>query len=180
MGRPLEDLILPPARRQEMVEAIEEWFEQGQVAASGERVLCDAEGKVVPVFSSHVLLTKGKAVPVFSSHVLLTKGSGEQELYCIDIDLGNVKSAFEEITGYTAAEILDRDPTLLESPATPPERYNEIWQTLREGHAWKGELESRRKNGERYWEFAYYAPVVDHSGEIRHCSAFCTRLISTP
>ena len=186
MGRPMEDLILPPARRQEMVEAIGEWFEQGQVAASGERVLCDADGA---------------SVPVFSSHVLLSKSSGERELYCIDIDLGKVKqiereirtlsqaveqspvavmiidlhrrveyvnSAFEEITGYTAAEILGHDPTLLESPATPPERYAEIWQTLREGHAWKGELESRRKNGERYWEFAYFAPVVDDSGEIRH------------
>ncbi len=186
MGRRMEELIIPPERRQETVEAIKDWFDRGQVPASAERELYNADGQ---------------PVPVFSSHVLLPRPSGEPELYCIDIDLRKVKqienevrvlsqaveqspvavmiidldrrveyvnSAFEEITGYTAADILGQNVSLLESPATPPERYAAIWQTLREGHAWKGELESRRKNGERYWEFAYFAPVLDDNGEIRH------------
>ena len=72
-----------------------------------------------------------------------------------------VNPKFTELTGYTSAEAVGQNPRLLKSGQTPPEYYAELWNTIRSGGVWRGELLNRKKNGELYWEFASIAPVKD-------------------
>jgi len=65
----------------------------------------------------------------------------------------SVNPAFTQITGYTAAEALGRNPSLLRSDRHGPEFYRSMWNTLTfEGH-WQGEVWNRRKDGEAYLEW---------------------------
>lgn len=79
-----------------------------------------------------------------------------------------VNPRFSVVTGYSAAEVLGKNPRLLKSGATPPETYRAMWQALRQGQVWTGELLNRTKSGEPYLESAVIAPVVDDRGHVTH------------
>lgn len=78
IGQPIEALIIPPEMRQQVVDDIRRWLEDGQQIPSGELGLMHKDGS---------------QVAVFSSHMLLENASGEPELYCVDVDLRALKQA---------------------------------------------------------------------------------------
>ena len=72
-----------------------------------------------------------------------------------------VNPKFTDITGYTQAEAIGRNPRILKSGHTPPEEYTELWKTITSGGVWIGEFRNKKKNGELFWELASIAPVKD-------------------
>jgi diguanylate cyclase (GGDEF)-like protein/PAS domain S-box-containing protein len=79
-----------------------------------------------------------------------------------------VNPAFERLTGYTSAEALGRNPRMLQSGQTPPDRYAAMWQALRAGHPWTGELLNRHKHGHDMVQSVTIAPVRDAQGRATH------------
>ena len=79
-----------------------------------------------------------------------------------------VNRAFTEVSGYSAEEVLGRNPRLLQSGLTPRSAYAEMWHKLPQGLPWQGELISRRKNGETYTESASLYPIRDAFGQVTH------------
>ncbi|MHA1909058.1 MAG: PAS domain S-box protein, partial [Candidatus Thorarchaeota archaeon] len=85
------------------------------------------------------------------------------------IDYVNPK--FTEMTGYSSAEVIGKNPSLLQSGITPPETYSELWEYLTAGKEWHGEFVNRKKNGITYWEDALISPIVDSNGDTTHYMA---------
>ncbi|NLG35772.1 MAG: PAS domain S-box protein [Lentisphaerae bacterium] len=79
-----------------------------------------------------------------------------------------VNSAFEKTTGYSAAEVMGRNPRILKSGRMPDAEYAELWKTLSSGGVWQGEFLNRRKDGTLYWEAATLSPFRDPDGNITH------------
>ena len=79
-----------------------------------------------------------------------------------------VNHAFCEVSGYSADEVLGRNPRLLQSGLTPHATYVEMWQHLPQGLPGKGEFINRRKNGEVYTENASLYPIRDAFGQVTH------------
>ena len=79
-----------------------------------------------------------------------------------------VNDAFLRVTGYDREEVIGRNPRILQSGKTPRTTYKAMWQQLRRGEPWKGELVNRRKDGSEYTEFAYIAPIRQAEGRITH------------
>ena len=79
-----------------------------------------------------------------------------------------INPKFEEISGYTLAEVIGQNPRVLKSGETSPEEYQYLWQTISGGQTWHGEFHNRKKNGELYWEKASISPIVNHQGVITH------------
>ncbi|RCV87034.1 sensor domain-containing diguanylate cyclase [Billgrantia montanilacus] len=77
-----------------------------------------------------------------------------------------VNQRFLDVTGYSREELIGRTPAMIQSGMTPEGIYHDMWQTLRSGRVWQGELLNRKKNGELYWEAETLTPVRDDSGEI--------------
>ena len=76
--------------------------------------------------------------------------------------------AFSATTGYTEDEAIGRNPhELVRSGAYPDTFYDEIWETLRGGAVWRGEVIGRRKDGSLYHEEQAITPLV-RDGEITH------------
>ncbi|MDP1659432.1 MAG: EAL domain-containing protein [Methylotenera sp.] len=84
----------------------------------------------------------------------------------LDANLQYVNPQFTHITGYTSEEVLGINPRMLQSGLTPKETYCAMWDTVRTGKVWSGELINRRKNGDIYFEEAHISPVVNELGEI--------------
>lgn len=79
-----------------------------------------------------------------------------------------VNPQFEQITGYTAHELVGKRPSILKSGAHKTEFYQGLWARINAGRVWQGEFQNRRKDGTIYWESAIIAPVLDSSGTISH------------
>jgi PAS domain S-box-containing protein len=79
-----------------------------------------------------------------------------------------VNAAFTQLTGYSATEVLGRNPRILKSSKHPESFYKNLWSTISTGKVWRGELSNRRKNGQLYHEEMTITPVIDAGGAISH------------
>jgi PAS domain S-box-containing protein len=79
-----------------------------------------------------------------------------------------VNDTFVRTSGYTRAEVLGRNPRLLQSGRTPRATYDAMWEALRAGQPWRGEFCNRRKDGSDYIELATVTPIHQGDGRITH------------
>jgi len=79
-----------------------------------------------------------------------------------------VNPKFEQASGYSAAEVIGRNPRILNSGHTPKEVYRDMWNTLLQGREWRGEFSNRRKDGAIYWEYASISPIRNADGRTTH------------
>lgn len=76
--------------------------------------------------------------------------------------------ALERMTGYKLEEVIGKTPRVFRSGKQSQEFYKNLWDTIRSGRAWHGELINRRKDGAFYDEQMTIAPVKDENGHITH------------
>jgi PAS domain S-box-containing protein len=79
-----------------------------------------------------------------------------------------VNPAFEQLTGFTAAEVIGQTPRVLRSGLNNPAFFRDMWNTILAGKVWRGELVNKRKDESLYHEEITITPVTDSSGEISH------------
>ena len=103
------------------------------------------------------LLQLHKAVEQSPVSVVITDIKGNIEY---------VNPFFSQLTGYQLNEVIGKNPSIIQSGNTSPETYEKMWQTIRSGRVWRGELLNKKRNGEQYWEVEMIAPVIDSEGII--------------
>jgi two-component system sensor histidine kinase/response regulator len=86
----------------------------------------------------------------------------------LNAEIEYINQAFLKNTGYAQAELLGKNPRILQSGATPPENYGVMWDTLTQGGTWQGELYNSRKDGSHYVELATISPIRQQDGRISH------------
>lgn len=79
-----------------------------------------------------------------------------------------VNEAFTTTSGYSASELIGKNPRMLQSGKTPRDVYVDMWSKLTSGQSWKGELINRRKNGQEYAEEALIYPIRNEAGTVTH------------
>lgn len=79
-----------------------------------------------------------------------------------------VNRAFTEITGYSSDEVAGKTPEFLKSERQIEGMEDAINDSLNRVGAWRGEVWSRRKNGEEYLEQHTITVVRDEKGNITH------------
>lgn len=84
--------------------------------------------------------------------------------------------AFQEITGYSDADVLGKTPNILSSGQHKQEFYQQMWQSLLEKGEWQGEIWNRRKNGEVYPEWLTLSAIKDIAGKTVQYAALLSDL----
>lgn len=81
-----------------------------------------------------------------------------------------VNRAFEEVTGYTAEEVVGQNPNVLSTPQIRKNEafYEEMWKDLLSKGKWSGEVLDRRKNGEIYPKWLTITAVKAPDGTVTH------------
>jgi len=77
-----------------------------------------------------------------------------------------VNRAFTTITGYSAEEVLGKDPRLLQSGQHDDAFYRDMWESVTRQGSWQGEIWSQRKSGEVYPEWLMITAVKSVRGEV--------------
>ena len=85
-----------------------------------------------------------------------------------------INRAFSEMTGYSEAELIGKDPSFFASGKHDANFYREMWGTInKEGH-WQGEVWDRHKNWRISPKWMTVTAVRDASGELTNYIAIST------
>lgn len=83
-----------------------------------------------------------------------------------------VNQKFTQLTGYPADQVMGHRPGELAREGPASRDGQNLWQTIRTQvqrvGVWQGEINSARRNGERYWEQIVASPIKDDTGRISH------------
>ncbi len=77
-----------------------------------------------------------------------------------------VNSAFSEISGFSAEEVIGKTPHILSSGRHEANFYVAMWDSLNTAGMWRGEIWNRRKNGEVYPEHLTITAVKNLNGKV--------------
>jgi len=72
---------------------------------------------------------------------------------------------FCQISGYSEAELLGKNPRILNSGTHPREFFRLMWDAIASGEVWRGEICDRAKNGHLFWAAATIVPYLNTQGK---------------
>lgn len=78
-----------------------------------------------------------------------------------------VNQKFTDVTGYLPVEVIGKNMFEVQYGYTPAGN-KEMMDVVNSGREWRGELQSKKKNGEYYWEHMVISPFRNTDGEITH------------
>ena len=130
----------------------------------------DIDGNIIGVLGVSRDITKRKKAEDLLNKFSLAVEQNPCAIFITDLnaEIEYANAAFSRTTGYSLEEILGLNPRFLNCGKTPKETYKELWQTIKNGETWKGELINRRKDGSEYIEFASITPVRGQDEKISH------------
>jgi diguanylate cyclase (GGDEF)-like protein/PAS domain S-box-containing protein len=77
-----------------------------------------------------------------------------------------INDAFSRLSGYTMEDAYGRTPAILQSGKQSEAFYADLWQTIREGKVWHGEVIDRRKDGTLYTADEVITPLFGSNGTV--------------
>src|SRR6185369_8793651 len=77
-----------------------------------------------------------------------------------------VNAAFTRLTGYSAAEALGQNPSILASGNAGPEFYAAMWEGISQYDFWEGEIWDKRKDGSLYPKWLCISVLRDANGQV--------------
>ena len=86
--------------------------------------------------SDHTIIIQQKALDSSLSSTLITDEKGT---------IIWVNSAFTKLTGYTFEEAINQNPRILKSGKHDDIYYSDLWNTIKSGKVWKGEITNKKK-----------------------------------
>lgn len=70
----------------------------------------------------------------------------------------SVSQSFCDISGYTKEELIGKKHSIVRHPDMSDLVFEDLWETISNGHTWKGEIKNRKKDGGHYWVHATIEP----------------------
>jgi len=185
LGQNLLDLIIPFEMREGVEAAVCWMFESGQGIPPGRLDLKHKDGRAVPVYSNHTVVTVAGQTPVLfcmdTDMSALDRAEAELRIAAIAFEsqqgmlitdangiILRVNQAFTLSSGYSAEESVGQTPRLLRSGRHSVDFYIEMWRSILDKGAWQGEIWNKRKNGEIRADWVTITAVKDNKGLITH------------
>lgn len=79
-----------------------------------------------------------------------------------------INRAYTEITGYSEADVLGKNPSLLQSCVHDAGFHQSLWNSIKETGHWQGEIWNRRKSGDIYAQWLTINTVSDELGKAQN------------
>jgi PAS domain S-box-containing protein len=77
-----------------------------------------------------------------------------------------VNPAYEAASGYTREELLGKNPNIFSSKKHNKKFWTDMWETIKSGKVWVGEVENRRKDGSPFFSQLLISPIVNSKGKV--------------
>ena len=140
------------------------------------RLIADAQGRPLRVDCYFTDITARKRLEERQRLAAAVFEAARESIIVTDPN-GNivaVNPAFTTLSGYTEAEVLGRNPRLLQSGQQSKAFYAAIWQTIAREGAWQGEFWNRHKDGGLYVVLETISEVRDAADRLAYYVGIAT------
>jgi aerotaxis receptor len=102
-----------------------------------------------------------KNLPISKTEIKF--GANERIISTTDLKgiITSVNDAFVRISGFSRDELIGFNHNVVRHPEMPPQAFENLWRTVKEGKPWIGLVKNRCKNGDYYWVHAYVSPIYE-------------------
>ena len=137
------------------------------VEVHGSRTMLDGEPAVIGMLQDVTERKENEAKLYLQSSALSSAANG---IVITDKEgiIVYTNPAVTKLTGYTFDELIGNNPRILKSNKHSKEFYKNIWDTIKSGKVWEGEIINKRKDGIEYTERQTITPVLDRTGDIEY------------
>jgi diguanylate cyclase (GGDEF)-like protein/PAS domain S-box-containing protein len=166
-ARVLEGLIALRGVEEAHPTEAEAWISRTQVP------LLDASGNTIGIVDALEDITPRKRSELaMRLRLRALDASVNAILICRTTPTGNVieytNPAFAQMTGYTPEEALGRDCSFLHGTDCEQRGVHQIQDAVKKGSEVSAVLRNYRKDGSRFWNKLYFAPIRELGGNVTH------------
>ena len=130
--------------------------------ATVERVLRESAARKAQKAAEMRLALAASVFDAVSEAIMTTDADG---------NIISVNPGFCAMTGYSADEMIGRNPRVIKSNRHDAAFFSEMWQTLVQTGRWQGEVWNRRKDGSLFLARETITAIRDEQGHIQHYAA---------
>lgn len=154
-----------------------------------ETQFCHKNGAILWIDISAFLIEYGGATAVLATLVDITDRKRAEEALSMSYrDVKNFRAALEAtalisitdtqgkivyaneqfvaLSQYSTQELIGNNHRMINSGYHDSEFFKTMWQTIKSGNPWRGEIRNRAKDGSYYWVDAVISPMFDEHGEV--------------
>lgn len=77
-----------------------------------------------------------------------------------------VNDKFCEVSGYSREELIGTDHSIVNSKYHPASFFRDMWNTIKTGEIWQGDIRNKNKQGKYYWVSTTIVPFKGSDGKI--------------
>ncbi|MCG8338058.1 MAG: EAL domain-containing protein [Proteobacteria bacterium] len=167
-GAQLPDLWMEKVRTSLRSRSIESVEVLAQNKVFSVLAITNAEPDLVTIYAWEVTEQKR-----YEEQLLLMASVFENSLEGITItdpdgNIERVNPGFVAITGYSAEEVVGKNPRILKSDRHDEAFYKNMWESIISTGEWHGEIWNRRKGGDVYPEWLSITAIRNYQGDVSH------------
>ncbi|MCG3203453.1 MAG: Adaptive-response sensory-kinase SasA [Elusimicrobia bacterium] len=72
---------------------------------------------------------------------------------------------FAKVSGYSIPELLGKPHSIIRSSHHSKEFFRTMWDTIKKGNPWKGEIQNKNKDEKPYWVYSLILPIIGSEGK---------------
>lgn len=77
-----------------------------------------------------------------------------------------VNKIFCEVSKYSKEELLGQNHNIVNADFHPVSFFKNMWETIKNGNTWRGEVKNKAKDGSYYWIDSVIIPIKNEKGTI--------------
>lgn len=133
---------------------------------SGKTSLNDYSDRICFVFARDISLQKEKELDLVRFANVAEFTVNPLEITDVDGKIIYVNPAFERSSGYTREELIGKNPNIFSSHKHSKDFWRNMWETIKQGKVWIGEVINKRKDGQLFYTDLLISPIIDNNGKL--------------
>ena len=100
-----------------------------------------------------------KSIDIISNYVIYSRTNLKGEITY-------ASNAFCRTSGFTKEELIGNPHNIVRHEDMESIAFRNMWETIKAGHVWRGEVKNKKKDGGFYWVDAHVSPEYDKRGNL--------------